>query len=113
MPSFTTKYCVQYDFSCLYGNLISPGIIWVGGAVVLLILIKILACNFKSLRFLRIYSFYRGFSFWFIGPLVYNSTDMVRINDQKDYSFISAIIVLAVFFLIALIELIAAKRSQS
>lgn len=71
MPSFTTNYCTAGDFSCLYGNLISPAICWVGGAVLLLLLVKIIACKVKTLRFLKVYAFYRGFAYWFFAPLIY------------------------------------------
>ena len=115
MPSFTTGYCTISDFSCTYGNLISPALSWVGGAVALLLLIKILSCKFKSLQFLKVYSFYRGFSYWFFGPLVFYCAGTIIVSylaNSYSTSFISAAIVLAVFFVIALIELIAAKCAQ-
>jgi len=115
MPSFTTKYCTAGDFSCLYGNLVSPAICWVGGAVTLFLLFKIIACKLKSLQFLKFYALYRGFGYWFFAPLVYYSTLTLILKIQlkiMDNTLISAAIVLAVFVLIALIELISAKCAQ-
>lgn len=115
MPSFTTNYCTAGDFSCLYGNLVSPALCWVGGAVALFLLVKILACKFKSLQFLKVYAFYRGFGYWFFAPLVYYATSTMILKIQlvtMDNSLISAAIILAVFVLIALVELISAKCAQ-
>lgn len=106
MPSFTYHYCNQGDFSCDYGYLISPGIVWLGGALAFLLLFKLIACMTESLQFLKFYAFYRGFFHWFMGPLVYFSTARIiqAIQfDNFDVSFTSAIIVLALFFLIAVV----------
>lgn len=43
MPSFTTSYCSPGDFSCRLGHLISPAICWVGGAVLLYLIVKLIA----------------------------------------------------------------------
>lgn len=115
MPSFTTNYCTVGDFSCTYGNLISPGLCWVAGAVALFLLVKILACKFKTLKFLKVYTFYRGIFHWVLGPLVYFSTIQVISGLRQsnyDKSFLSALIVLGTFFLVALVELISAKVAQ-
>jgi hypothetical protein len=115
MPSFTSNYCTSGDFSCSYGNLVSPAVCWVGGAVALFLLVKIIACKVKSLQFLKVYAFYRGFGYWFFAPLVYYSTMTIILKIQlstMDNSLLSAGIVLAVFVLIALIELISAKCAQ-
>jgi len=104
MPSFTTNFCTAGDFSCNYGYLISPALCWVAGAIAILLLVKILACKFKSLQFLKVYTFYRGIFHWFLGPLVYFSTAKIISGMQLatyDKSFISALIVAGVFLLVA------------
>lgn len=106
MPSFTNHYCDQGDFSCDYGYLISPGLVWLGGAVAFFLIFKLIACRMGNLHFLRFYAFYRGFFHWFMGPLVYFSTARIIKAIQYsnfDVSFTSAIIVLAVFCLIAVL----------
>jgi hypothetical protein len=115
MPSFTTGYCTLSDFSCTYGYLISPALSWVGGAVALFLLIKILSCKFRSIQFLKVYSFYRGFSYWFFGPLIYFCAATIIVSylaNNYSTSFVSAAIVLGIFILIAFTELIGAKCAQ-
>jgi hypothetical protein len=45
MPEFTSGYCTTGDFSCTYGKLVSPAIVWIGGAALMLLIIKIVACK--------------------------------------------------------------------
>lgn len=45
MPSFTTNWCTIGDYSCNYGDLLSPGIVWLAGALFFFLLIKMIACK--------------------------------------------------------------------
>lgn len=116
MPEFTSKYCTAGDFSCVYGRLVSSAIVWIGAAALMLLIIKIVACKKKEAKFLSFYNFYKGFMYWFFGPLVYAATGEI-INGVKNSTitsngFAAGVIIVAAFFAIALIEIIAYKVAQ-
>lgn len=115
MPEFTSKWCTIGDYSCSYGNLVSPGIVWLGGVVLFFIVIKIVACKKKEAKFLSFYNFYKGFLYWFFAPLVYYSTNIVVNGIQASNmgnNFIAAVIVLGIFVGITIVEVIAYKIAQ-
>lgn len=115
MPEFTSKWCSNNDFSCANGVLLTPGIVWLGGALILLLVIKIVACKKKEAKFLSFYTFYKGLMYWFYGPLVYSSTKQVVKgiqNSDTGGDFMTAVIVLAVFVAITIVEVIAYKATQ-
>jgi uncharacterized membrane protein len=116
MPSFTSFYCNNGDFSCNYGYLISPALCWLAGAILIFLIMKIAGCCKRNAKFLSVYNFYKGFSYWFMPPLVYYATLAVISALQKGVlsttTFITALIVLGVTFAVALIELIAYKAAQ-
>lgn len=80
-----------------------------------MLVIKIVACKKKEVKFLSFYNFYKGFMYWFFAPLVYYSTYIV-VNGLQASSmgnnFIAGVIVLAVFLVISIVELIAYKVAQ-
>ena len=110
MPSFTSTS--WGDFSYDFGFLVSPAICWLGGVILLFLLVKLLACKFENLTFCKPYSFYRGFFYWFFVPLTYLSTSRliygIQANDLTK-SWVTAIIILSGFVLIVLVELSATK----
>jgi len=73
MPNFL-NYCINGDYSCNYGNLISPTLCWIGSVFLLLIIFKLVAIKKPNLKFQPFYTFYKGFLRWTLGPLVYYST---------------------------------------
>jgi hypothetical protein len=97
---------------------LSPGIVWLGGAFFFLLLIKIIACKKKEAKFLSFYNFYKGLLYWFLGPLIYYSTNYVVAAIQSNSigisntDFLAAVIVLAIFFVITIVEIIAYKVAQ-
>jgi hypothetical protein len=117
MPTFTTNYCTAGDYSCTYGNLVSPALVWLGGAVFFFILIKIIACKKKNARFLTFYNFYKGFMYWFYGPLIfYSVTTLIPLIDggnyQQSIDFRAACVVIILFVVISVVEVIAYKIAQ-
>lgn len=115
MPQFTKNYCSSGDFSCNYGNLISPGICWFAGAVLLFLIIKIVSCKKRDCKFLSVYNLYKGLFYWFMPPLVFYSTATIIYslqNSSSDKNFYSAIIVLGMIVLVIIVELIAYKVAQ-
>ena len=52
------------------------------GAMLMLLIIKIVACKKREAKFLSFYNFYKGLMYWFFGPLVYLST--VQIYNSAD-----------------------------
>lgn len=93
----------------------SPGIVWLGGAVLFLLIIKLVACKKKEAKYLSFYNFYKGLMYWFFAPLVFYSTNTV-VTGLKSSSmgndFIAGVIVLAIFLVISIVEVIAYKVAQ-
>lgn len=107
MPEFTSKYCTAGDFSCVYGRLVSSAIVWIGAAALMFIIIKIVACKKKEAKFLSFYNFYKGFMYWFFGPLVLAATGEIITGLQNSTTssndFAAGIIIAVAFFTIALV----------
>ena len=115
MPEFTSKYCTAGDFSCAYGKLISPAIVWIGGAALMFLIIKIVACKKKEAKYLSFYNFYRGLMYWFYGPLVAVASGAIIDGVQQknmNMNFIAGIIIVAAFVAISFVEIIAFKVAQ-
>jgi hypothetical protein len=112
MPSFL-NFCTAGDYSCTYGDLLSPAIVWAGAALLFMIIIKIVAaCKKNSWSYLKFYKFFRGFSRWTMAPLVYYSTDILISKLQAesyDDDFIASAVVLGFYALLSFVEIISFK----
>jgi len=115
MPEFTSGYCTAGDFSCTYGKLISSALVWIGVAALMILIIKLVACKKKEAKYLSFYNFYRGFMYWFFGPLVMAAAgaiiDGVQ-NNTMNNDFIAGIIIVVGFVAISIAELVAYKVAQ-
>jgi len=108
--------CSSTDYACKYGNLFSPAICWLGVAIGMLIIIKLVSIKKHNAKYLPFYNFWKGLMRWFMAPLIYYSTDMLIIQNRKygttDRDFYASAGVLAFFALYTLIELIGLKLMQ-
>lgn len=115
MPEFTSKYCTSGDFSCTYGKLISPAIVWIGVAALMILIVKIVACKKREAKYLSFYNFFRGLMYWFYGPLIAAGAgaiiDGIK-NSKMDNNFIAGIIIVVGFVAISFAEIIAYKVAQ-
>jgi hypothetical protein len=106
MPSFL-QYCTTGDFSCTYGNLLSPAICWAGATILFLILIKIIGkCCKSSAKFQPFYNLFKGLYRWCFGPLIYYSCQILIIslqNKNTNSNFIASIVVLGYYAVYCLI----------
>jgi hypothetical protein len=106
------------EFACVNAKLVSAAFSWLLGAVAFFILIKLVACKKRNARYLSFYNFYKGFMYWFFGPLIYSATSTLvpiveagNINtSNKDFTG-SAIVIIG-FLVIGIAELIAYKCAQ-
>ncbi len=115
MPTFLTSYCNKGDYVCTNGYLLSPLICYIGGAIGLFLVVKLLACKFKTLQFLKVYAFYRGLSYWFLAPLIYVSSAQIVVSlvaGNYDYNFMYAAAAVGVILVLGIVELVAAKVAQ-
>lgn len=113
MPSFLTNWCTAGDYLCTYGYLISPTVALLGVILLLCIILSIVGCFKKTVKFRPFYTFAKGLLRWTEIPLVYSSTNTI-ISKLKggtgiDKNFIAAIIVLAFFVIWSIVELIGYK----
>ena len=115
IPTFLSNYCTTGDYVCTNGYLLTSFIGYIGGAIGLFIIVKLLSCKFKSLQFLKVYSFYRGLSYWFFAPLAYVSAVQIiqSLNTGSyDKNFIYAAGAMGALLVMAIMELISAKVAQ-
>ena len=116
MGSFTTGWCDPTTFLCDYKKLISPAIVWLGVAVLFILIIKIVACKKREAKFLSFYNFYKGFMYWFFAPLIYAGVativPLIEADTIKKANFYAGVVTVLAFFVLALIELIAYKVAQ-
>lgn len=115
MGDFTTNYCTAGDFSCSNGKLVSPAIVWIGAAALLFLIIKIVQCKKKEAKFLSFYNWYKGFMYWFFGPLLAAAVGVIYDgikNSDMGTDFIAGIIVVVAFVAISIVELVAYKVAQ-
>ena len=121
LPEYATKisgFCVTGEFACTNAKLVSAGLSWLIGVVFFFILVKLVACKKRDAKFLSFYNFYKGFMYWFFGPLIVAATTTLvpliqagtLSTSSKDFS--GSAIVLIGFLLIGIIELIAYKCAQ-
>lgn len=112
------SYCNTGEFLCTYGYLISPGISWFGVTFLMLILLGILGCMKKNVRFQNFYNFWKGFMRWFMVPLAYYCTIQIIKSLQAssfsitEASFGWAIGVAVILFVWIFVELIGYKCAQ-
>lgn len=91
MPTFMNSYCNSGEFLCTYGYLISPGISWFGVTFLMLILLGILACTKKNVRYQKFYNFWKGLMRWFMVPLAYYATvNIIRSLQSSKFSLTDA-----------------------
>jgi len=110
MPNFLN--CNNGNYSCLYGNLLSPLICWSGAVIILFFIFKLIAIKKPKLTYQPFYTFFKGFLRWTLPPLIYDSTTVLikSLQAQKFTSdFIVSAVVLGFLILVAFIELIGYK----
>lgn len=116
MPSFMGSYSKTGEYLNTYGYLISPGIAWLGVALLMLIIIKIVACKKKGLHFQGFYNFWKGLMRWFAVPLVYYSTQLIitniSANKIMDVNFLPPAGTCLFLFIWMFVELIGHKCVQ-
>jgi len=88
MPNFLDKAvdCTdpKFTYICSHGTLVSPLIAWFAVAILMLIVIKIISCCKPRAKYQTFYNFWKGFFRWFSVPLIYNSSDTIIKELQKD-----------------------------
>jgi hypothetical protein len=113
LPSFLSNYCVANDYLCTNGYLISAGVGWMGVAILMLIVVKIISCKRTNTRYQSFYNFWKGIMRWFMTPLVYVSTAQVitqlKQNNILDRNFYASAGVCAFFLIWMIVELIGYK----
>ena len=119
IPKISDDLCNNNDsvFLCSNVHLYWPAIIWAAATAGFFVLIKIISCCCKKeARFLSFYNFWKGFFYWFYGPLVYLCTVQIKSSlDSEDTSskdFQVALITVIVFLGITFVELIGYKCAQ-
>ena len=70
MPNLL-KYCSGKDFSCRYGFLLSLLLCWFVLVVISWIVVRVLRCRYKTIKFQNAYSFLKGIYRWGFGPLLF------------------------------------------
>ena len=112
MQSFLNSYSYPGEFLYVYGYLISPAISWFGVALLFFIILTIVACKKKDLRYHNFYIFWKGFFRWFSVPLAYFCTYQIITSLQltnfnsMEVNFDVAVIVAAIIFIWNFVELI-------
>ena len=90
MPSFIDKVgdCKdsKFNYICQYGHLVSPLIAWLGVALLMLLIIMLVQCKKRHVRYQSFYNFWKGFNRWYLAPLVYYSSNTIidKLRDETN-----------------------------
>lgn len=116
IPSFLGSICRTGDFICTNGYLLSAAASWIGAAILMLIIIKIISCKRTNTRYQSFYNFWKGILRWVMTPLVYVSTNQLitqlKQNKIMDVNFYASAGACAFFVILWIVELIGYKCVQ-